>query len=74
MKLSPLIAIFAALLLVACGNSTSESSQDESARSESDLPGSGYDRALERANNVEQDVLDAAQRQREQIDDQEGGN
>jgi len=74
MKLSPLIAIFAALLMVACGNSPSESSQDESARSEPDLPGSGYDRALERANSVEQDVLDAAQRQREQIEEQEGGN
>jgi hypothetical protein len=74
MKFSPIIPILAALLVAACGGSSTDSSQGEANRSEPDLPGSGYDRALERANAVEQDVLDAAQRQRDQIEEQEGGN
>lgn len=74
MKYMPIITIFTALLVAACGGSSSDSSKGDAGPSEPDLPGSGYDRALERANAVEQDVLDAAQRQRDRIEEQEGGN
>jgi hypothetical protein len=74
MTLKPILLTLAIILITACGNSSTDSSEDAAARSEPDLPGEGYDRALERARGVEQDVMDAAQRQREQIDDQEGGN
>jgi hypothetical protein len=73
MQLKTILLSLATVLMVACGNSSTESSEEASTRSEPDLPGQGYDRALERARGVEQDVLDAAERQREQIDEQEGG-
>jgi len=74
MKIKAIILTLATILIVACGNSSTESSNDSGAQTEPDLPGQGYDRALERARSVEQDVLDAAQRQREQIDEQDGGD
>ncbi|GEM_PF-3599460 len=73
MQLKTILVSLATVLMVACGNSSTESSEDAATRSEPDLPGQGYDRALERARGVEQDVLDAAERQREQIDEQGGG-
>ena len=73
MKTKAIIMALAMIILVACGNSSSDPAADQEPRSAPDLPGQGYDQALERARNVEQDVLDAAERQREAIEDQEGG-
>lgn len=61
------------LLIAACGNSSTESSKDAPTPAESSPPGHGYEHALERAHDVNQVILDAAQRQREQIEEQEGG-
>lgn len=66
------------LLIAACSNSGSDSSvsdsaNEDAARAESSRPVHGYEQALERVRDVNQDILDAAQRQREQIEKQEGG-
>jgi len=77
MQLKTILLSLATVLMVACGNSSTEpandAANDGTTQNNPDLPGQGYDRALERARGVEQDVLDAAERQREQIDEQEGG-
>jgi len=81
MTIKGIILIATAVLFVGCGDTSTHTSSDTSndasndsaTRAKPDLPGQGYDRALERARNVEQDVLDAAERQREQINEQDGG-
>lgn len=73
MKSKVIVLAPAILLIAGCGNSSSDSSKPEAAKAESSQPVHGYEQALERARDVNQDILDAAQRQREQIEEQEGG-
>jgi hypothetical protein len=66
--------ILALAVLTACGGAPDDSTSDAATRSEPDPPVQAYDQALDRARGVNQDVQDAAQRQRDQIEEQEGGN
>ncbi len=72
MKTRLIILSFTLALLVACGGEAPDT-LSESAPADTDHPIQAYDQALDRARDVNQDVLDAAQRQREAIEEQEGG-
>ncbi|RFF31596.1 hypothetical protein [Wenzhouxiangella sediminis] len=67
----PLTVILAALICCAC-NDTTSTATDNDETDESERAKTGYEQSLERAREVEDEVLEAAEKQKEAIEEQTG--
>ena len=68
----PLTVILAALICCACSDTTSTAPDNDEA-DESERAKTGYEQSLDRAREVEEEVLEAAEKQKKAIEEQTGG-
>lgn len=67
----PLTIILAAVICCACSDTSPAPDNDDT--DESKRAKTGYEQSLDRAREVEDDVLEAAEKQKKDIDEQTGG-
>ncbi|NBD95870.1 MAG: hypothetical protein GVY11_05275 [Gammaproteobacteria bacterium] len=67
----PLTVLLAAMICCACSDNAATPDKDDA--DESSRAKTGYEQSLDRAREVEDDVLEAAEEQKKAIDEQTGG-